>query len=199
MDGFDRLPKTQQIIRQRLDVQFEVAYNLFVSHFDFVNNKHLWRNHFDTKNNINNNNNNNNNDDIEVIFKNARFPPPPKKKQQQIFHLPRIKSRVQTHHFPVKKSHPSRWKFVDENCATLVVFKARKGQRSVQPTEPRKNPYHIPLYWLFNRDPHNGLLYIYIITTKLGSIPSRELTSHSLEKENHLQKCLGKGFLSSHV
>ena len=24
--------------------------------------------------------------------------------------------------------------------------------------EPRKKPSHFPLYWLFNRDPYNGLL-----------------------------------------
>ncbi len=26
-------------------------------------------------------------------------------------------------------------------------------------SKPRKKPYYFPLYWLFKRDPYNGLLY----------------------------------------
>ena len=28
----------------------------------------------------------------------------------------------------------------------------------LEPVEPRKKPSYFPLYWLFNRDPYNGLL-----------------------------------------
>ena len=51
-------------------------------------------------------------------------------------------SNVSPH--PQKKSHIHRKKHLE----FLVV----------KPIEPRKNLCDIPLYWLVNGDPHNGLL-----------------------------------------
>ena len=46
---------------------------------------------------------------------------------------------------------------IPNNHLTCMKPVVKNGILTIS-TEPRKKPSYFPLYWLVNRDPHNGLL-----------------------------------------
>ena len=56
--------------------------------------------------------------------------------------------------------HHGRWTNISSMKSHELNQLELVGKNKLEPnlSEPRKKPSYFPVYWLFNRDPYNGLL-----------------------------------------